>query len=51
MEDAPDDGACKGRYRSQILIAQSFGATARGLKSEWPQIAICPNSAAPAPRL
>ena len=48
MEDVPDDGACKGRYRSRILIVQSFGANARGSKSTWPRIAIYPSSAAPA---
>jgi hypothetical protein len=49
MEDAQDDGACKGRYRSRIFIVQSFEASAKSSKSAWPQIAIYPNSAAPAP--
>jgi hypothetical protein len=49
MEDAQDDGACKGRYGSRIFIARSFGGSGHGSTSAWPQIAICPNSAAPAP--
>jgi hypothetical protein len=49
MEDAQDDGACKGRYRSRIFIVQSFEASAKSSKSTWPQIAIYPNSAALAP--
>src|SRR5205807_8206457 len=50
MEGAPDDGACKERCRSRIFIVRSFGGSARGSRSAWPQIAICPNSEAPAPR-
>jgi hypothetical protein len=42
MEDAQDDGACKGRYRSRIFIVRSFGASARGSTSSWPQIADRP---------
>jgi hypothetical protein len=42
-EDAQADGGCKGRYRSRIFIVRSFGASAHGSTSAWPQIAICPN--------
>jgi len=49
MEDAQDDGACKGRYRSRIFIARSFEASAKSSKFAWRRIAICPNSEAPAP--
>ena len=45
-EDAPEDDACKAPCCSLISIVRSFEASARDLKSEWPQIATCPNSAA-----
>jgi len=49
MEDAQDDGASKERYGSRIFIVRSFGASAHGSTSAWPQIAIYLNSVAPAP--
>jgi len=49
MEDAQGDGACKEGFDSRIFIVRSSGASAHGSTSAWPQIAICRNSAAPAP--
>src|SRR5579859_6924994 len=51
MEDALDAVACKARLSSRIFIVPSFEASGHASPSAWPQIAICPKSAAPVRRL
>src|SRR5579859_8295440 len=46
MEDALDAVACKARSSSRIFIVPSFEASGHASPSAWPQIAICPKSAA-----
>src|SRR5262249_36492232 len=46
MGDAPEDGGCKERYRGQIFIARSFGASVRDSRSAWLRIATCLKSEA-----